>query len=223
MRVAVTIASVGSCPALLVAIAIIGSAFRGCDELHHRSGDGDISLSVSPDGRTIAFAGHGAGGLDLYLLDLKTRRARGMGARPAYETDSSFSPDGLSIVYAAGVEGRRADHLFVRPVAGGPARPLAFDDANDSALAYSRDGSQLLFFRGTRRLTGGLMPWGLWGDDGIRRIPATGGTACGLIRTGDFALAGRVRHAPSTGTGVRYGHRGVVLFAIGSSGRACRQ
>ena len=37
---------------------------------------------------------------------------------PEYEGGASFSPDGKSVVYAAGKPGDRADHVFVRTIDG---------------------------------------------------------------------------------------------------------
>lgn len=98
----------------------------------------------------------GRGGRDLYLLDLRTRRVRRLASTPEYETSPSFSPDGESVVYAAGVPGDRADHLFIRSLDRGPPRQLTSDDQNDRDPHFSPDGRQIVFVRNPFYAWGGL-------------------------------------------------------------------
>jgi Tol biopolymer transport system component len=128
-------------------------------------GHGDISFDISPDGETIVFNASGVGGRDLYLLHLPDSIVTRIAETADYEVAPTFTPDGLSIVYAAGMPGDRADHLFVRPVGGGPARQLTFADANDSSPQVSPDGSLVTFDRAKNYNWGGLAA--SWSDGGV--------------------------------------------------------
>ena len=110
-------------------------------------GHSDITLDVSPTGHQIVFNASGTGDWDLYILDLSTLRVRRLADTPAYELTPSFSPDGESVVYAAGLPGDLADHIFVRSIRGGEARQLTAADANDMTPRFSPDGNFVVFAR----------------------------------------------------------------------------
>lgn len=128
-------------------------------------GHQDISFDISPDGETIVFNAAGAGGRDLYLLQLSDSIVTRIAETADYEVAPTFTPDGLSIVYAAGLPGDRADHLFVRPIGGGAARQLTFADANDSSPQVSPDGTLVAFDRDKTYSWGGLAA--NWSDGGV--------------------------------------------------------
>jgi TolB protein len=131
---------------VLLVLCLLG--LRSCMNAHNRGiGHGDVDFDVSRSGRHIVFNGAGAGTWDLYLLDLDAQQVTLIAETPDYETGPSFSPDGQEVVYAAGAPGDRADHLFVRPVSGGPAKQLTAADANDSQPRFSPDGKQIVFSR----------------------------------------------------------------------------
>jgi len=128
-------------------------------------GLGDVSFDLLPRGDRIVFNGVGQGGFDLFLLDLRTRQVTRIAETPDYEITPRFSPDGKSIAYAAGTPGDRADHIFTRPLDGGPAKQLTDEDANDSNPVFTPDGQQLLFLRVTEYAWGGKAEngWSGWG------------------------------------------------------------
>jgi TolB protein len=115
---------------------------------HYRPTDQrDVRFGISRDGKTLVFSAAGEGGSDLYLLDLETLRVKRIAETTDYETDPKFSPDGKSIVYAAGKPGDRADHVFVRSLDGGSVKQLTAGDLNDSSPTFSPDGSLIAFLR----------------------------------------------------------------------------
>lgn len=124
---------------------------------HYRPmGHGDTTLDVSPTDDAIVFNATGAGGRDLFLLRLDDLRVTRIAETPEYEVWPSFSADGKTLVYAAGVPGDRADHIFTRRVDGGPAKQLTRADANDSSPRFSPDGSMIVFARDKTYNWGGL-------------------------------------------------------------------
>jgi TolB protein len=151
---------------ILVPFAFCGLVLRSCANAHSRPiGHGDITFDVSSSGDAIVFNGAGTGGRDLYLLQLSDLGVTRLADTPEYEVSPSFSPDGKSIVYAAGVPGDRADHIFVRSLDAVVAKQLTRADANDSSPRISQDGSLVVFARDKTYAWGGL--GSNWSDGGV--------------------------------------------------------
>ena len=156
---------------------------------HHRSpGHGDITVDVSADGDWLVFNAVGDGGRDLYLLHLGSRAVTRIAATAEYELAPSFSPDGKSIVYSAGIHGDRADHLFIRSLVDGTVRQLTFDDANDMSPEFSPDGSQIVFSRCKTYRWGGLAA--NWSPEAVCVI-ATDGTGFRELTPRNTAFTGQ--------------------------------
>lgn len=142
---------------------------------HNRGiGHQDTTLDVSPTDDVIVFNATGAGGLDLYLLQLESLRVTRIAETPEYEVWPSFSADGKNLVYAAGIPGDRADHVFKRGVDGGPAEQLTHADANDSSPRFAPDGSMIVFARNKTYNWGGLAA--NWGPGGVICLIQSDGT-----------------------------------------------
>ena len=150
---------------MVLAVCGAVSALRGCMNQHDRpGGHGDISFSIAPGGGEVVFNAVGAGGRDLYRLNLKTHQVTRIAATPEYEVDPCVSPDGKWVVYAAGRAGDRADHLYLRSLDGGAVKQLTADDANDASPAFSPDGSLIVFARDPTYNWGGKASNWDWGE-----------------------------------------------------------
>ena len=143
---------------LSAVIAILAVLLWDLAHDHYREyGHGDVTFSLAPDGSTLAFNAAGQGGSDLYLLDLRSSHVTRLTASPDYELSPRFSPDGRSLVYAAGRPSERADHIFLRSVGGTCVRQLTFGESNDGSPDFSPDGTQIVFARDWAHRWGGLV------------------------------------------------------------------
>jgi TolB protein len=91
-----------------------------------------------------------------------------------YEVSPSFSSDGQRIVYAAGVPGDRADHIFTTGVDGNSRVQLTDLDANDTSPRFSPDGSRIVFARDKTYIWGGLAA--NWENGGVICVINADGT-----------------------------------------------
>ena len=147
--------------AALTALCFTGCIFGTPNDHYRRPDFSDSTLDVAPGDDVLVLNANGKGGRDLYLLWLANRHVTRVAETPEYESCPSFSADGKWLVYAAGIPGDRADHIFVRPVADGESRQLTSADANDSSPRFSPDGSTIVFDRDKTYCWGGLAAnWG---------------------------------------------------------------
>ena len=142
---------------------------------HYRPhGHQDTSIAISPCSDAILFNATGKGGRDLFLLDLNNYTVVRITDSPNYEVSPSFSADGKTIVYAAGVPGERADHIFTIGRNGESSEQLTDVDANDTSPRFSPDGSMIAFARDKTYIWCGLAA--NWENGGVICVIASDGT-----------------------------------------------
>ena len=171
-----------------VAMVCVCGCLLGTPRDHYRPiGHGDTTIAVSPMDDAILFNAAGTGGRDLYRLDLTNLNVTRIAETPDYETAPSYSPDGLRIVYAAGVPDDRADHIFTLRIDGGVKTQLTDIDANDTSPRFSPDGEMIVFARDKTYNWGGLAA--NWEPGGvICLIDAAGGNLRQLTSDEEFAF-----------------------------------
>ena len=142
---------------ICVAMVSLCGCPLGTPRDHYRPhGHQDTTIAVAPTDDAILFNSIGTGGRDLYLLHLADLKVTRIAETPDYQTAPSFSPDGLRIVYAAGVPGDRADHIFTMRQDGSAKTQLTDIDANDTSPRFSPDGKTIVFARDKTYNWGGL-------------------------------------------------------------------
>lgn len=198
---------------LLLGIALI---VHKCTNEHSRGiGHGNISFGISPSGDSLVFNAKVEGGRDLFVLDLDSSRVTRIAATPDYEVDPEFSPDGKSVVYAAGKPGDRADHIFLRSLDGATVEQLTTGDANDASPAFSPDGSRIVFTRDKTYIWGGLAS--NWDAGGVLCVVKADGTGLRQI-TSDGSIAIDPHFSPDGRTILFWNEGG--LFTVAADGSA---
>ncbi len=194
-------------PTLVLGLLLLGCD-SGHDSGHHRSlGHSDIAFAIAPRADEVIFSAVGEGGRDLFTLDLKTRRVTRIAATPGYEGDPGVSPDGGSVVYAAGAPGERADHLFLRSMDGKTVKQLTDEDADDASPEFSPDGSSIVFVRSKGYVRGALAASG-YTDPRLCVMKADGS---GLREVTDPALL--IAYSP------HFTRDGKSIYFLGQDGR----
>ena len=118
-------------------------------------GSGDMTFDVALARPNCVQCGRGRRARP-FLLQLDGLKVSRVAQTSDYESCPSVSMDGKHLAYAAGVPGDRADHIFTRPVAGGPSQQLTRVDANDLSPRFSPDGTMIVFARNKTYGWGGL-------------------------------------------------------------------
>ncbi len=93
--------------------------------------------SISPDGKTIAFAWQG----DIFTVSADGGQARQITSNQAYDSTPLWTPDGQSLVFCSYREGSR--DIFLCSAQGGVPKRLTTYNGAETPLAVKKDGSVL--------------------------------------------------------------------------------
>jgi Tol biopolymer transport system component len=111
-------------------------------------------VSVSPDGKWIAFDSNRRGNMDIWVMRKDGSELRSMTTDPAHDWYPQWSPDGKKILFHSLRTGNR--DLYVMPVAGGAITPLTNHPAVDFTPVWSPDGEKIAF---TSNRSGNMDLW----------------------------------------------------------------
>jgi TolB protein len=104
----------------------------------------DITPSLSPDGRSLAFSSNRNGYWDLYILDLSNNAITRLTDSPEYDAAPSWSPDGAYLTYESLQNGSL--DILVRSVTDpNQVYDLTQEAAIDSTPVWSPRGRQIAF------------------------------------------------------------------------------
>ncbi|HEY3012620.1 MAG TPA: protein kinase [Gemmatimonadales bacterium] len=101
------------------------------------------TVSVSPDGRWMAFDSDRSGNQDIYKMPLAGGEPEQLTTDPQDDFAPAWSPDGTEIAFHSFRNGNR--DIFIVPAAGGPAEPVVVTPAQERGPAWSPDGNRLVF------------------------------------------------------------------------------
>lgn len=100
-------------------------------------------ISISPDGRLLAFDSNRSGNADLWLLDMEDGELRQLTTDPAHDWCPRFSPDGRQLAFYSLRQGSR--DVYLMSADGGPSRVLAASEGRDWMPFWAPSGDFLVF------------------------------------------------------------------------------
>ncbi len=101
-------------------------------------------ISVSPDGRWLAFDSSRSGNQDIFKMPVEGGEPVQLTSDPADDCCPQWSPDGTRIAFHSFRTGNR--DVFVMSADGGSLRQLTKNPAHDRYPAWSPDGKQIVFY-----------------------------------------------------------------------------
>ncbi|HEU5013766.1 MAG TPA: hypothetical protein VFT66_14675 [Roseiflexaceae bacterium] len=107
-----------------------------------QSPDDERGPSISPDGRTIAFAAHHDHNWDVYTMDFAAGSLHRLTDDPAYDGQPAWSPDGMRVAFESYRDGNL--EIYTMPAHGGPATRVTTEPAADVGPIWTADGEGLI-------------------------------------------------------------------------------
>lgn len=135
------------------------------------SWDIDISPSLSPDGKKMAFVSKRSGTPQIFIQDLESDKAERLTFIGRYNTQPSWSPKGDKIAYSALNNGR--GNIWVIGINGKDPVQLTHDEGDSESPTWSPDGS-LIAFSSTREGPSRIYVMTAFGTDQRRLLTLPG-------------------------------------------------
>ena len=138
---------------LLITLIILFS-LCGCS-IRNKNDQSNISIDISPDKKLIVFNAFGNNGLDLYLLDLTTKKSRLISSLEGDELTPMFSHDGRKIIFSLTPVNRTYSEIYEFDIVNSRLKLITSDSKNllvfDSRPIYGKNDDEIYFFRAARR------------------------------------------------------------------------
>jgi Tol biopolymer transport system component len=143
------------------------------------SGDVWSKLSWSPDSKYLAFSATDSSGKysSIFYLEIETRQKKNLTHAYLQKMDDgncSISPDGKKLAFVRGAT-LSSENIYIIPIKGGEAKQITFKNNAIGGIAWTRDGSEIIF----SSTAGGMFEYSLW------RVPSGGGEAKQVQISGD--------------------------------------
>lgn len=105
----------------------------------------DITPSISPNGKSVAFASNRGGYWDIYTLDLQSGQVSQLTNTPEYDSSPSWSPDGAYVAYETYRNGSL--DIAILSLTDPAQEPIILTDdpASDHSPAWAPNGRQIAF------------------------------------------------------------------------------
>lgn len=97
--------------------------------------------SWSPDGRSLAVSMNKDGNSEIYVIDLKRKKARRLTRHWAIDTEPVWMPDGRSVIFTSDRGGR--PQIYKISASGGRAERLTFEGRYNARASISYDGKRM--------------------------------------------------------------------------------
>jgi Tol biopolymer transport system component/DNA-binding winged helix-turn-helix (wHTH) protein len=168
------------------------------------SSEGDPHFS--PDGRRIAFFSHRSGQRAIWVAAADGSDPRQLTSHQwGWQGSPNWSPDGRTIAFDAHDPDEHV-HVWTIPAEGGTPRRITKSTGDQTVPTWSRDGKWIYF---SEAREGGRDIW---------RVPATGGPAEQVTRTGTGFLAYETADGASLLYQLKYGDSPLLVMPLKGAG-----
>ena len=103
----------------------------------------NVSPSVSPDGRRVAFARAVGANVEIFVCDRDGSNVRRLTTSGGIDTNPAWSPSGQEIAFTSSRAG--SPQIYVMDVEGSNLRRVSFQGAYNDGAAWSPDGTRLAY------------------------------------------------------------------------------
>ena len=87
------------------------------------------------------------GNMEIYVLDLRSRRLRRMTNNGAIDTEAAWAPDGRSIIFTSDRAGQ--PQIYQMPAAGGQNNRMTFEGKYNAGGRFSPEGDKMAYVHET--------------------------------------------------------------------------